>query len=90
MMVLELFQALDENLKYNSMGGYDDALERMDGIHDGRFFELPKDIQCDKLLYINATFFGRGERAAPLFIAGLLPEDFATNFQTLYRQYRDS
>ena len=89
-MVLELFQALQKNLEFNPMGGYQDAIELMDGIQDGRFFELPMDLQCNKLLRINASFFGRGERAAPLFIAGLLPEDFDTRFQVLYRQYRDS
>ena len=89
-MVLELFQALYENLEFNSMGGFQDAIELMDGIQDGRFFELPMDAQCNKLLRINASFFGRGERAVPLFIEGLLPVDFDTKFQALYRQYRDS
>lgn len=89
-MVLELFQALEKNLISNPMGGYQDAIELMDGIQDGRFFELPMDVQTKRLLGINASFFGRGERAAPLFIAGLIPEDFDTRFQDLYRQYRDS
>jgi hypothetical protein len=89
-MVLELFQALEKNLESNPMGGYQDAIELMDGIQDGRFFELPMDAQINKLLRINVTFFGRGERAIPLFEVGLLPEDFDTKFQNLYIRYRDS
>jgi hypothetical protein len=87
---LELFHALKKNLFVNPIGGYDDALEIMDGIHDGRFFELPMDVQINKLLRINVTFFGRGEIATPLFIAGLLSEDFDTKFQDFYTEYRDS
>lgn len=89
-MVLELFQALDKNFGFNPMGGYQDAIDLMEEIQDGRFFELPMDVQCNKLLRINVTFFGRGERATPLFIAGLLPEDFDTKFRDLFTKYRDS
>ena len=89
-MVLELFQALERNFETNPMGGYQDAIELMDGIQDGRFFELPMDVQCNKLLRIKVTFFGRGERAIPLFIAGLLPESFDTEFQDLYTNFRNS
>ncbi len=89
-MVLELFQALEKNLESNPMGGYQDAIELMDGIQDGRFFELPMDVQDNKLFRIKVTFFGRGERAIPLFIAGLLPEDFDTKFRDLFTEYRDS
>ncbi|MGL5018564.1 MAG: hypothetical protein ACRDBP_10540 [Luteolibacter sp.] len=76
-MVLELFQALEKNFKVNPMGGYQDAIELMDGIQDGRFFELPKEVQDNKLGRIKVSFFGRGERAIPLFIAGLLPESLS-------------
>jgi hypothetical protein len=89
-MVLELLHALQVNREFNPMGGFEDAVQLMEGIQNGFFFDLPKDVQCNKLLKINASFFGRGERAIPLFAAGLLPNDFDTEFQLLYRQYRDS
>jgi len=87
-MVLELFEALREI--ENPTGGFEDAVEIMDGIQDGSFFRLPVDVHCRKLGWLNGAFFGRGERAIPILIAGFLPDHFAKRFSKLLHEYWES
>lgn len=51
------------------------------------FFELPFDTQRGKLGWLNGAFFGRGERAIPLLIAGVLCEDFHRDFSSILHEY---
>jgi len=88
-MVLELFEALRQNSN-NPMGGFEDAVKNMSGIEDGSFFSIPLDIQRNKLLWLDVSFFGRGERALILFDVGLLPDDFDQLFHARIRDYWDS
>lgn len=92
-IVLELIQAQVDYVKLkrkNPPGSFEDLIELKNEIQDGRFFRLPRDIQYNTLFCLKIAFFGRGERAIPLFIEGLLPEDFETRFRDLYTKYRDS
>lgn len=87
-MVLLLFQAF-ERPPFDRLVT-DDALAVMKGIDDGSFFELPFDTQRGKLGWLNGAFFGRGERAIPLLIAGVLPKDFHRDFSAVLHEYWSS
>ena len=84
-MVLDLFRAL-ESYPY-PRGGIDDALLIMAGINDGSFFDLPFEVHSGKLGWLNGAFFGKGERAFPLFDANLLPGDFDAVFNKVLHEY---
>ena len=84
-MVFELFQAF-ERPPFDCLV-IADALAVMKGIDDGSFFELPFDTQRGKLRWLNGAFFGRGERAIPLLIAGALHEDFHKEFSAILHEY---
>mgnify|MGYP006870080706 CR=1 FL=1 len=56
------------------------------GIVDGTFFDLSPEDQRG-LGWVNGAFFGRGERAIPLFTSGVLRGDFDLDFYTLLQRY---
>ncbi len=84
-MVIELFQAM-ESYPY-PRSGIDDALRIMAGIEDGSFFDLPFEVHSGKLGWLNGAFFGKGERAIPLLIAGTLRKEFAHDFNAILHEY---
>jgi hypothetical protein len=87
-MVIELTQAME---KYgSSRKEIDHVIELLPGIMDGSFFSLPEDFHISRLGWLNGAFFGRGERATPLFSAGLLRDDFDLDFNINLKEYAKS
>jgi hypothetical protein len=65
----------------------DEIFIALPGISDGSFFELSLDKQRHSLGWVNGAFFGRGERAIPLFKEKLLREDFDLEFNRQIKSY---
>lgn len=84
-MVLEMIQAMERYPYKPSEVG--EILDCLTGIEDGTFFQLPDDVQRGKLGWVNGAFFGRGERAFPLFKSGLLRDEFDRDFSEILHEY---
>jgi len=84
-MVSELTQAMEKHPYRPSE--IQEILDCLPGITDGSFFQLPSEVQGGKLGWVNGAFFGRGERAMPLFKSGLLRHDFDAEFSALLHEY---
>jgi hypothetical protein len=84
-MVFEIIQAM-KRYPYKP-SEIEEILACLPGIEDGTFFQLPVDEQRGKLGWVNGAFFGRGERAFPLFKSGLLHAKFDSDFNSTLREY---
>lgn len=83
-MVLEMMQAM-QRYPYQP-SEVREILDCLPGIEDGSFFKLPFDVQRGKLGWANGAFFGRGERALPLFKSSLLRAEFDRDFSAILHQ----
>ena len=91
-MVLELIEAMRRAPNIPGCRPYNpseivEITNALPGIEDATFFDRPFDEQ-DGLGWIRVAFFGRGERAIPLFLSGVLRDDFDTEYRTLLRRYQ--
>lgn len=83
-MILELIDAMRRYpYKPDEIAEITNALP---GIHDGTFFDRSPEDQRG-LGWVSGAFFGRGERAIPLLMSGVLREDFDMEFYTLLQKY---
>ncbi|WP_411825476.1 hypothetical protein [Luteolibacter sp. AS25] len=93
-MVLELIDAMRRcpdipNCRPYNPSEIVEITDALPGIKDGTFFNrLPEDQHG--LGWVNGAFFGRGERAIPLFISGVLRADFDQEFGDLLHEYWSS
>jgi hypothetical protein len=83
-MVLELIEAI-RRYPYKS-DVVAEITSALPGILDGTFFDHSPEDQRG-LGWVSGAFFGRGERAIPLFMSGVLRGDFDQDFYTLLQQY---
>lgn len=84
-MVMELTEAMERHPPHHS--AIAEIFEFLPGMEDGSFFDLPDDVQKGKLGWLNGAYFGRGERAMPLFESGVLRGDFDGEFHALLLRY---
>jgi len=78
LLLSELVNALE---KRSSLHYAEDFCKIVPGIKDGSFFRQDKKLQIKKIIWVNASYFGRGELANPLIKKGLLRKSFSNEFQ---------
>lgn len=83
-MVFELIEAM-RRYPYNP-SEIVEITTALPGIIDGTFFDRSAEDQSG-LGWVNGAFFGRGERAFPLFKSGVLRDDFDMEFSKLLHRY---
>lgn len=84
MEMLPIRSLLIELIAAEARRGSQSALEHLKtvlpGIEDGSFFQLDRDDQINRLYWLNAAYFGRGELDRVLVENGHLPRNFHNNF----------